>query len=371
MTLQISEQSETPIYVRVAEAVCEEVTAGRMSPGDRLPPHTALAKQLGVSPLTVSRGYELLRNRGVVRRRRGSGTYIEHDALKRARSSRQRCFGALRVVLGETSLTKGRRETLFIATDLLDGIREVIGQREAHFVYEESFTRDSMPAVRDDDAVLLMCPRESDPTFVEELSSRGIPIVQMWSTPVDVDVPQVTYDERQAALAVEHLVACGYKRIGFIGVKSRRHEPIAWKFGQYVNVLQEAGLDVSARYVRHAPVNPGSAYAAAHEIIQSGDLPEAFFVDTDYKAMEVIRALEVAGLKTPDDIGIAAYDDIPEAAQFTPELTTVRVARREIGRQVAQMLVDWPTDGSRPDDITVESELVVRASTRCHVAQAN
>ena len=87
-------------------------------------------------------------------------------------------------------------------------------------------------------------------------------------------------------------------------------------------------------------------------------------MDTDYKAMEVIAALQAAGLSVPDDVGIAAYDDIPESAAFTPPLTTVHVPRREIGRRAGQLLQDWPTDGSIPNDVILQSELIQRQSTR-------
>jgi len=95
---------------------------------------------------------------------------------------------------------------------------------------------------------------------------------------------------RAATDAFRHLLDCGCRRLGFIGTRAFDSGAIYPKFHAFTNVLHEAGLNVCARYVRHAGLVPGRAHAAAWQIIQADDLPEAFFVDTDYKAMEVIGA---------------------------------------------------------------------------------
>lgn len=364
MNLQISDNKETPLYHRIADAVVEGVASGRIAAGQKLPAHMELAKSLGVNPLTVSRGYGLLETRGIVRQRRGSGTYVQPDALRRVTNGGKQRIANLAVILGETSLARCQRETLFILIDMLDGVRDVLDDRETHVTYHQALVRGPLENLKEDDAVLLADPAGTDPTLVAELLRRRIPIVSVWDELLSASVPHVIYDRRQAAmLACQHLVDCGYKRIGFIGVMAHRDAPLSTKFYVYNSLLQAAGLDIYSRYVRNVTVEPGRAYAAARDIIQAGDIPEAFFVDTDYKAMEVICALNDAGLKVPDDVGVVSYDDIPESTTFTPPLTTVRVPRREIGRRGAKLLLDWPSHGPMPQSVVLNSELVVRAST--------
>ena len=69
-------------------------------------------------------------------------------------------------------------------------------------------------------------------------------------------------------------------------------------------------------------------------------------------------------LKVPGDAGIVSYDDVPEAATFSPPQTTVHVPRREIGRRAARLLLGWPDSGSVPENVLPTSELVVRGSTQ-------
>jgi DNA-binding LacI/PurR family transcriptional regulator len=61
---------------------------------------------------------------------------------------------------------------------------------------------------------------------------------------------------------------------------------------------------------------------------------------------------------------VASYDNVVEAAAFTPALTTVATPRRAVGRRAGELLENWPTDGSLPDSVVLPSHLVVGASTR-------
>ena len=73
-----------------------------------------------------------------------------------------------------------------------------------------------------------------------------------------------------------------------------------------------------------------------------------------------------AGLRVPDDVSIVGFDDILGAAYHTPALTTVRQPLRRMGELAAETLLKRIAAGPRtpyPRHITVEPELVVRATT--------
>lgn len=190
-------------------------------------------------------------------------------------------------------------------------------------------------------------------------------MISVWEDQTSPAIPRVSYDQHHAAsLACWHLIERGYKRIGFIGRTSyTRALNIPHKYLAYTCVLQEAGLDIRTRDVRHVDGVPGEAYAATSDIIRTGSVPEAFFAETDYRAMEVIHALNNAGLNVSEDVGVTTYDDYPEGAAFSPSLTTVSVPRREIGRRAALMIQDWPEDGTIPESVMLYATLAVRESS--------
>lgn len=76
MQIQISASDGVPIYQQIVSQVRYLIAAGRLQPGEELPPIRALAEQLTVNPNTVARAYLELEHAGIVTKRHGSGTYV-------------------------------------------------------------------------------------------------------------------------------------------------------------------------------------------------------------------------------------------------------------------------------------------------------
>ncbi len=76
MQLHISSSDGVPIYVQIVNQVKHLVAAGRLAPGEEIPPIRVLAEQLVVNPHTVARAYLELERAGVVTKRQGAGTYV-------------------------------------------------------------------------------------------------------------------------------------------------------------------------------------------------------------------------------------------------------------------------------------------------------
>ena len=88
MQLHISTKDGVPIYVQIVNQVKYLVAAGRLAPGEEIPPIRALAEQLVVNPNTVAKAYHELEREGVVTKRHGSGTYISDNGSPLARRER-------------------------------------------------------------------------------------------------------------------------------------------------------------------------------------------------------------------------------------------------------------------------------------------
>ena len=76
MQLRISTQDGAPIYQQIVEQVKYLVAAGRLKPGDDVPPIRVLAEQLRINPNTVARAYLELEREGIVTMRQGFGTTV-------------------------------------------------------------------------------------------------------------------------------------------------------------------------------------------------------------------------------------------------------------------------------------------------------
>jgi LacI family transcriptional regulator len=92
--------------------------------------------------------------------------------------------------------------------------------------------------------------------------------------------------------------------------------------------------------------------------------PTAVAAAIDLLAIGVLQALQLHGIRVPEDISLVGYDDIPFARQLSVALTTVRRPHYEMGTTAATMLATV-LSGETPEDrhVVFPPELVVREST--------
>src|SRR5690606_16389329 len=100
-----------------------------------------------------------------------------------------------------------------------------------------------------------------------------------------------------------------------------------------------------------------SGYAQIRELADA----TALFVANDQMALGALRALADAGRRVPEDVAVIGFDDIADAAEFQPPLTTVRQDFDALGEQAVRRLVDL-IDGGRPTDLLLAPALVGRRS---------
>jgi len=85
-------REELPIYLQIADYVCERILLKNWEPGDRVPSVRELAVELAVNPNTVMRTYELLQEQDIVYNQRGVGLFVSTSGMKNAREYRRMQF---------------------------------------------------------------------------------------------------------------------------------------------------------------------------------------------------------------------------------------------------------------------------------------
>jgi GntR family transcriptional regulator len=90
MQLYISPHDGVPIYLQIVNQVKYLIAAGRLAPGEALPPVRKLALQLLINPNTVARAYRELEGAGVLQARQGSGVYVTGGGSPLARREQSR-----------------------------------------------------------------------------------------------------------------------------------------------------------------------------------------------------------------------------------------------------------------------------------------
>lgn len=209
------------------------------------------------------------------------------------------------------------------------------------------------PSVSEDDRVVAIL-READCPYVRIAS-------------VSLDQPAnmvVTHDSRGAAQAARRLAQLGHRRIAFISgpdtFRSSHERGRGFREG-----LAEHGLTLADAYVRQGAYTFESGVEAASSLLSMADRPTAIFAGNDEMAIGVMKAARDRGLDVPRDLSIVGFDDLPMASRVWPNLTTVRLPIRDMGRMAAEKLTAR-SRGLDPATLVqpeVDPSLVVRDST--------
>jgi LacI family transcriptional regulator len=200
--------------------------------------------------------------------------------------------------------------------------------------------------------------------FVELL--RGTPCVFIDETVPGVGVGSVTLDNQAGVSAlVEHLAWHGYKRIGFLGGPPDRTDGRERLEGYY-SAMTAHSLEVAPGLVRECEWNLRSGVEQTLMLLDGDLIPEAIAASSVELALGGLAACRSRGLRLPDDLAIASFDDTYFAPLLEPALTAISYDAPAIGSQSAELLIN-AIDSESPgyEEIRVGVHLVRRRSCGC------
>ena len=218
----------------------------------------------------------------------------------------------------------------------------------------------------------------TDDPLMRALLARRLPTVI-------IDEPQsegagfVGVDDESGAFALaDHLLELGHRSFavmtwplkedgfeGFAGIERQHHAryPVARaRLNGYAGALGERGIPWEAVPVYEVPLNAAeNGTRAAKALLALDPRPTAILSLSDVMAIAAMDEAVAQGLRVPEDLSIAGYDDIPAAAAAEPPLTTVAQPLLEKGLYAAKMLMEgWEGE---PPVVELPTKLLIRDST--------
>lgn len=199
-------------------------------------------------------------------------------------------------------------------------------------------------------------------SFIEELLKRGIPTVAVgkYYKQIDCIYPDVkkgTGDE------VSHLIESGHKKIAFINC------PLAYSASQarsagFRDACERHDGQVTQTWETYCQQNTGAGgYEAIKALWETGVRPDAIATANEPIALGVMRFLYEKGVRIPEDISIASYEDSVLGGYATPALTTVNIHKEYMGTLAAGMLLRRIEDPDKEiESVSIEPKLVIRSS---------
>ena len=213
------------------------------------------------------------------------------------------------------------------------------------------------------DGILVIAPRLSS-DILQGLEALRIPHVAISAVPREglsnVDVDNFAGIE----MTTRHLLELGHRRIAFFNGSSDvpSHAP---RRAGFLAAMRHANIEPRAAWLHDSSFDGRSAFEPARALLQSRERPTAICAGNDHIALAILEAARSLNIAVPDELSIVGFDDIPEASNMTPALTTVRQPFAQIGELSTQFLIEAlrePRNQTRTTHL-IRPELIVRHST--------
>lgn len=199
-----------------------------------------------------------------------------------------------------------------------------------------------------------------------QCDAAGVPVVLFNRSQDDQRLSAVTSDNLTGGRDVARfLVAGGHERIAYIagweGASTNRDREAGFMAG-----LKEAGIALFDRAVGDYDFERAKQATRSLFDRPAAKRPDAVFVANDHMAIAVMDTLRhELGLRVPEDVSVVGYDDVPEAAWSSYDLTTVRQPTNRMVDATVEILLDRIEEGvDRPRREAIEGPLMVRGSAR-------
>lgn len=359
--------NKKPKYYDLMEDLEEKILNNEYPQGEKLPSENELSSRYGVSRQTVRSALEILESKGYTYAVHGSGTFV---AKREREQGHSKDIAVITTYLSD-----------YIFPRVIQGVDQILTEEGYSILLKNTKNSRSLEArileelLEKDIAGLIIEPSKSQiycrhMNLYEKLDKKGIPYVFIQgSYQLMKQKPHILMDDCKGGyLVTKHLIEIGRKQL--IGIFKADDYQGQQRHKGYVQALHEAGIPYDPDkivwyYTEDRKMHPYSKMAQLIE--ERKGMPfDGVVAYNDQIAIEVIRALEDAGLSCPGDVAVTGYDDSYLATSCKISLTTIAHPQQELGSMAAELLLRLLNHDhieKKELQIVIEPELVVRSST--------
>jgi LacI family transcriptional regulator len=208
---------------------------------------------------------------------------------------------------------------------------------------------------------LLICPTAEITPLVEDCVEAGGPLVFLDRTLPGLNVPSVRADGTRAIHElVEHIRDLGHRRIAFISgpelLSTGRERTQA-----FLDAMRANGLEAREEYVEAGDFQEASGRGIAARFLDLPEPPKVIFAGDNLMALGALDEIRARGLRIPDDVALASFDDVAWFVHVDPPITAIAQPAEELGRRAVRALLERIQH--RPvESVVLPARLVIRRS---------
>lgn len=370
--------NKMPLYENIFNHYKERILSGELPDRTRLPSENAIMKTFGVSRITVSRAFKELELAKLIRRVKGSGSYVKNIHQGSGNYINHEFISLILPSKGDFS------------SEILKGIEEVATENDYFVTYHNS----SESSELEKELVLEIMSKGSagfivypiDPKANMDLYSKllisGHPFVVIDRKIQGLDTSLVWTDNQKGAYDMtSHLLKTGHSRIIFLGNSVFEISSETERYRGFCKAHIDHGIPmlhknlygteedtklIPADYMPEAEfgIRACNFLFDLLETINIAERPTAIAAVNDQLASILISTAIERGISIPADYSITGFDDLPYAAHLPVPLTTVAQPARQIGRlATSELFMKINNPAQKPKEHVVEAKIVVRKST--------
>ncbi len=317
-------------------------------PGDQIPSELQMAKELGTSRTTMHKVYFNLMSRGLIYRKNGVGTFVAEPPAEAPRSRVEMITAVMPSLhllnASETPNWFNHQYTLEYFADAAREDNYILNV--VFFDHDRYGVDDALRLLNRDDVKAFLFPAmvpELAPV-IDRLTERGKVCIGRYFEAANF-CHSVYVEFGQAAIdAVAHLAAEGRRRIAILdgwtpGMPAIAHygHSIARHQG-YRQGMEKAGVPFIRELCRLCPPNPEDGEWAVRRMLEEGLRFDAILCGTDQRAFGVLKALQKAGIRVPEEVAVIGNGDLREDAETDPPLASMEISFPQIGRELYVLL---------------------------------
>lgn len=259
-------------------------------------------------------------------------------------------------------------------SSVIQNIEEVLNKKGYNIIItqsNESFKKecdsiDTLLFTQVDGIIASMANETTDLGYYEKIKANGIPLILFDRGENDLNVDYIGINDYNSShIIVEHLIACGCKRIAHIG-GFKRTRIFNNRIKGYIDALNKHNLPIANELLIESSLTIEDGRAKMTELLQLKNRPDAVYVASDFAALGALQVMKEHKIKVPEDIALVGFGDEPFSAMITPSISSINQHSAEIGKQAALAFLDYTskkTINQTLNKIILDAKLVIRESS--------
>jgi LacI family transcriptional regulator len=203
------------------------------------------------------------------------------------------------------------------------------------------------------------------PATLAMLDQKRIAYVFTYTSTAAENAAAVGFDNEKAGrTAARYLLDLGHKRLAMIAGITQDNDRARGRRDGFLHELAAAGIDLDAVPVTEGAYRLDDGVAGMRSLMAAAPPPTAVFCGSDILAAGAIKFCHQAGIAVPRGVSIVGFDNLEIAELTSPEMTTLEVPARDMGRLAADYILASPLQRKHLRQRELAIRLVVRGTTR-------